>query len=193
MPSDRHSLRPQSSHRRRHGLLHGQAMSCNTRRCRKAPSLAAASSKWGAKAPSTIFSALAMRPGATAVTSAAARPMLQLARKVFDDSIIVRPWRKPATRWLASVSDALRRNPATGIAGCCALRERPRSRRAANQRDELAASHCPMPPVPQTKVSTALLRCGFHFGLGRLRSTTTELGEATRPCMRAVPSTPTTN
>jgi putative ABC transport system substrate-binding protein len=36
--------------------------------------------------------------------------MLQLARKVFDDSIIVRPWRKPATRWLASVSDALRRN-----------------------------------------------------------------------------------
>src|SRR5262249_39757725 len=43
----------------------------------------------------------------------------QLARKVFDDSIIVRPWRKPATRWLASVSDALRRNPATGIAVCC--------------------------------------------------------------------------
>jgi len=77
--------------------------------------------------------------------------MVQLARKVFDDSIIVRPWRKPATRWLASVSDALRRNPATGIAGCCALRERPRSRRAANQRDELAASHCPMPPVLPTE------------------------------------------
>src|SRR6516165_2927932 len=92
-----------------------------------------------------------MRPGATAVTSAAARPMLQLAPKVFDDSIIVRPWRKPATRWLASVSDALRRNPATGIAGCCALRERPRRRSAANQRDELAASHYPMPPVLPTE------------------------------------------
>src|SRR6516164_639068 len=125
-------------------------MSCNTRRCRKAPSLAAASNKRGAKAPSTIFAALAMRPGATAVTSAAARPMLQLARKVFDDSIIVRPWRKPATRWLASVSDALRRNPATGIAGCCALREQPR-RRAAEQRHELAASHSPMPPVLPTE------------------------------------------
>ena len=65
-----------------------EAMSCNARRCRKAPSLAAASSKWGAKAPPTMFSALAMRPGATAVTSAAARPMLQLARKVFDNSSI---------------------------------------------------------------------------------------------------------
>src|SRR5262249_11289530 len=41
----------------------------------------------GAKAPPTMFSALAMRPGGTAATSAAARPMLQLARKVFDDSI----------------------------------------------------------------------------------------------------------
>src|SRR5512133_2012596 len=86
-------------------------MSCNARRCRKAPSLAAASSKWGAKAPPTMFSALAMRPGGTAVTSAAARPMLQLARKVFDDSIIARPWRKPVTRWLASESDALRKKP----------------------------------------------------------------------------------
>src|SRR5262249_11498531 len=72
--------------------------------------------------------------------SAAARPMLQLARKVFDDSIIVRPWRKPVTRWLASVSDALRRNPTTGIAGCCARRERPRHRRPAEQRDELKSS-----------------------------------------------------
>src|SRR5262249_26354600 len=42
----------------------------------------------------TMFSALAMRPGGTAATSAAARPMLQLARKVFDDSIIARPWRE---------------------------------------------------------------------------------------------------
>ena len=34
---------------------------------------------------------------------------------------------------------ALRRNPITGIAGCCApRRERPRRRRAAEQRDELA-------------------------------------------------------
>ena len=74
----------------------------------------------------------------TLLCSAAARPMLQLARKVFDDSIIARPWRKPVTRWLASVSDALRRNPTTGIAGCCARGERPRHRRAAEQRDELA-------------------------------------------------------
>src|SRR5262249_22847173 len=94
--------------------------------------------RWGAKVPPTMFSALATRPGGTAATSAAARPMLQLARKVFDDSIIARPWRKPVTRWLASVSDALRRNPTTGIAGCCARGERPRHRRAAEQRDELA-------------------------------------------------------
>src|SRR5262249_38979988 len=86
-------------------------------------------------------SAAFARPAARAPLAATPRPMLQLARKVFDDSIIVRPWRKPATRWLASVSDALRRNPATGIAGCCALRERPRGRRAAEQRDELAALH----------------------------------------------------
>src|SRR6516162_10685811 len=75
--------------------------------------------------------------------------MVQLARKVFDDSIIVRPWRKPATRWLASVSDALRRNPATGIAGCCALRERPRSRRAAECSQQFPPSdgncHTPLP------------------------------------------------
>src|SRR6266702_2033046 len=64
-----------------------EAMSCNARRCRKAPSLAAGSSKWGAKAPPTMFSALAM-PGGIAATSAAARPILQLARKVFDNSTI---------------------------------------------------------------------------------------------------------
>ena len=34
------------------------------------------------------------------------------------------------------------RNPITGIAGCCApRRERPRSRRTAEQRDELAPLH----------------------------------------------------
>src|SRR6266446_614108 len=117
-------------------------MSCNARRCRKAPSLAAASSKWGAKAPPTMFSALAMRPGGTAATSAAARPMLQLARKFFDDSIIARPWRKPATRWLASEGDALRRKPDHRHRRLLrARRERPSCRRAAGEGDERAPLH----------------------------------------------------
>jgi hypothetical protein len=33
------------------------------------------------------------------------------------------------------------RNPITGIADCCARRERPRDRRAAEQRNELASFH----------------------------------------------------
>jgi hypothetical protein len=36
------------------------------------------------------------------------------------------------------MSDPLRRKPTTGVAGCCARRERPRSR-AAEQRDKIAA------------------------------------------------------
>ena len=40
--------------------------------------------------------------------------------------------------------------------------QRPR-RRAAEKRDELATSHCPVPPVLQTTVSIALLRCGISI------------------------------
>jgi hypothetical protein len=55
--------------------------------------------------------------------------MLQLARKVFDDSIIARPWRKPVTRWLASESDALRKKPDHRHGRLLrAHRERPRGR-----------------------------------------------------------------
>src|SRR5262249_27567324 len=43
-----------------------------------------------------------------------------------------------------------------------ARRERPR-RRAADERDELAALHYPIPPVLRTKDSTALLRCGISI------------------------------
>src|SRR5262249_58656205 len=129
----------------------------------------------GAKAPSTIFSALAMRPGATAVTSAAARPMLQLSRKVFDDSIIVRPWRKPATRWLASVSDALRRNPATGIAVCCA---------------RAASAHATAAP-PGRVMNSRRFMCGWpppgkrSFGVqrrGRLQSCVRPVGAVRVDC-----------
>src|SRR6266404_9261087 len=48
-----------------------------------------------------------------------------------------------------------------------ARRERPRDRRAAEQRDELAAFHCPMPPVLLTEriahlsYGRRLLRCGI--------------------------------
>src|SRR6516164_274280 len=38
-------------------------------------------------------------------------------------------------------SELLFRNPTTGIAGCCARRERPSRPRAAEQRHELAAFH----------------------------------------------------
>jgi hypothetical protein len=34
----------------------------------------------------------------------------------------------------------VRSNPTTGIAGCCARSDRPRDSRAAEQRDELAAT-----------------------------------------------------
>jgi hypothetical protein len=45
-----------------------------------------------------MFSALATRPGGTAATSAAARPILQLARKVFDNNIIARPLAEVSVR-----------------------------------------------------------------------------------------------
>ena len=50
-----------------------------------------------------------------------------------------------------------------------ARRQRPRRRRAAEQHDELAAFHCPMPPVlPNERNSTprygrGLLRCGISI------------------------------
>src|SRR6185503_8035462 len=65
-----------------------EAMSCNARRCRKAPSLAAASSEWAGEVPPTMFSAVAMWPDGTAASSAVARPILQLAQKVFDNRSI---------------------------------------------------------------------------------------------------------
>src|SRR5262249_13961106 len=43
-------------------------------------------------------------------------------------------------------------------------RERPCSY-AADERDELAPFHCPVPPVLRTKDSTALLRCGISIWL----------------------------
>ena len=44
-----------------------------------------------------------------------------------------------------------------------ARRERPGNRRAAEQRDEIAPLHCPVPPVLRPKDSTALLRCGISL------------------------------
>src|SRR5262249_30194123 len=46
--------------------------------------------------------------------------------------------RRNVSRCNHEATDAGRRNPITGIAGCCARRERPRRRRAAEQRYELA-------------------------------------------------------
>jgi len=43
--------------------------------------------------------------------------------------------------------DELVRNPITGIAACCARRQRPAGRSAAEERDEVAPSHWPAPPV----------------------------------------------
>ena len=54
----------------------------------------------------------------------------------------------------------------TGIVGCRARRERPRRRRAAKKRDELAAFHYTVSTVlPDRKDSTALLRCGISIWL----------------------------
>jgi hypothetical protein len=50
-----------------------------------------------------------------------------------------------ARRALVSGAPASR-YPITDIAGCCTRHERPRGR-TADKRYELAASHCPMPPV----------------------------------------------
>src|SRR5262249_44467834 len=59
-------------------------------------------------------------------------------------------------------------------------RGRPRSRRAADERDELAPFHCPMPPVLPTEriahlcYGRRLLRCGISIrpmsGLGQKRT-----------------------
>jgi hypothetical protein len=49
------------------------------------------------------------------------------------------PWRNAATRCPESADVVLRRNPITGIAGCCARAMSGHT--AAEQRDELAACH----------------------------------------------------
>ena len=49
------------------------------------------------------------------------------------------------------------------LLGLRVRRKRPRRRPAAEQRDELAPFHCPVPPVLRTKDSTALLRCGISI------------------------------
>src|SRR5215831_20383462 len=64
------------------------------------------------------------------------------------------PWRKAATRCVASASEVSRRKPITGIAGCCARRERPRSR-APEQHDERAPLHVWMAPAWQEITSRA--------------------------------------
>jgi hypothetical protein len=51
------------------------------------------------------------------------------------------PWRNARRRIVYASGDALLRNPITFIAGCCARRDRPPSRRATEKRDELAAFH----------------------------------------------------
>ena len=56
--------------------------------------------------------------------------------------ITFRPSRNAATRWADGAAEALLMNPMTGIAASLrASRERPRSRRTSEQRDELAPSH----------------------------------------------------
>src|SRR5262249_12565053 len=61
------------------------------------------------------------------------------------------------------------RNPITGILLLRVRRERPRGRRAAEQRDELAPFHCPMPPVLPTEriahpqYGRRMLPCGISI------------------------------
>ena len=53
----------------------------------------------------------------------------------------LRPVRNAPTRYSDSAGERPLRNPITGIACCARARERPRSRRTAEQRDELAPLH----------------------------------------------------
>ena len=70
--------------------------------------------------------------------------VLALRPAILNDNVAAieiadcKPRRKPAMRWVKGPADVVLRKPITGIAGCCALRQqRPRNRRAAEQRDEL--------------------------------------------------------
>jgi hypothetical protein len=67
-----------------------------------------------------------------------------------------------------------------------ARRERPRYRRAAEERDEIAAFHCPVPPVLPIEQETASLQ-DFDWAYDRSGSSSTELAEAARPFMSAAP------
>ena len=56
----------------------------------------------------------------------------------FDEACFLQALAERTTRCAASASEVLRRNPITGIAGCCARAASGHACRAAEQRDELA-------------------------------------------------------
>jgi hypothetical protein len=64
-----------------------------------------------------------------------------------------KPWRNAPKAIAASPGDRPLRNPTTGIA-CCARRERPRGRRAAEKRNEFTSPHIRTPAQRDSIVST---------------------------------------
>src|SRR5262249_49074063 len=60
------------------------------------------------------------------------------------------------------------RRPITGIAGCCARRERPSCRRPAEKRDEIAPLHVSRATVWRSLSGWLAAHSGYHRGTGRV-------------------------